>query len=84
MGASTSAEFARCVLLFNETNSAAIVQHRFCNENGKQPPSRPTNYSWHNNFTESDCSVGHVKSPGQPCVSNAVVKQVKESFALSP
>lgn len=84
MATFTGAERARCVLLFHETNSATSVQRRFRNEFGKDPPSRPTIYSWYNNFVQSGCSVPHSKSPGRPSVSDAVVEQVRESFARSP
>ena len=84
MATFTGAERARCVLWLHETNSATSVQRRFRNEFGKDPPSRPTIYSWHKTFVETGCSVRHVKSPGRPRVSDAVVEQVRESFARSP
>lgn len=84
MATFTDAECARCVLLFHETNSALSVQRRFHMEYGKDPPSRPTIYSWHKNFVETGCSVRHEKSPGRPQVSDAVVEQIRESFARCP
>jgi hypothetical protein len=46
----------------------------------KEPPSRPIIYSWHRNFVETGCSVCHAKSPDRPCVSEATVEQLRESF----
>ena len=85
MATFTGAERARCVLglLFHETNSATSVQRRFRNEFRKDPPSRPTIYSWHNNFVQTGCSVRHAKPPGRPSVCDAVVEQVRESFVRS-
>ncbi|PSN52506.1 hypothetical protein C0J52_11225 [Blattella germanica] len=42
MAACTGAERAYCAFLFQETQSATIVQRRFCTLYGKDPPSRPT------------------------------------------
>ena len=50
----------------------------------KEPPSRLTIYSWHTNFVQTGCSVHHAKSPGRPCVSDATVEQLRESFVRSP
>ena len=47
MVAFTGAESAYCVFLFQETQSATIFQRRFQTQYGKDPPSRPTIYSWH-------------------------------------
>uniref|UniRef100_A0A1B6IPZ7 DUF4817 domain-containing protein n=1 Tax=Homalodisca liturata TaxID=320908 RepID=A0A1B6IPZ7_9HEMI len=57
MATFTGAERARCVLLFHETNSATSVQRRFRTEYGRDPPSRPSIYSWHKNFVETGCCV---------------------------
>lgn len=84
MATFTGAERARCVLLYHETNSATAVQRRFRTEYQKEPPSRPTIYSWHKNFIETGCAVVHSKSPGRPGVSNAVVEQIRETFVRSP
>jgi hypothetical protein len=35
-----------------------------CVFDSKKP--RPTIYSWHKNFVETQCSVRHAKSPGRP------------------
>ncbi|PSN37712.1 hypothetical protein C0J52_16913 [Blattella germanica] len=50
MTAFTGSEHAYCVILFPETQSATIVQCRFRTQYGKDPPSRPTIYSWHQTF----------------------------------
>ncbi|PSN29804.1 hypothetical protein C0J52_27586 [Blattella germanica] len=50
MTAFTGAESPYCVFLFLETQSATIVQRRFRTQHGKDPPSRPTIYSWHQTF----------------------------------
>ena len=36
------------------------------------------------NFVQTGCSVCHAKSPGQPCVSDATVEELRESFVRSP
>ncbi|KAG8260407.1 hypothetical protein J6590_097769 [Homalodisca vitripennis] len=69
MATLTGAERARCVLLFHETNAATSVQRRFRTEYGRDPPSRPSIYSWHKNFVETGCCVRHEISPGRPQVS---------------
>ncbi|KDR17427.1 CUG-BP- and ETR-3-like factor 2 [Zootermopsis nevadensis] len=55
MATFTGAERARCVLWFEETKSATMVQRNFRTQYGKDPPSRPTIYSWHKNFVETGC-----------------------------
>ncbi|KAJ9578725.1 hypothetical protein L9F63_005087 [Diploptera punctata] len=84
MAAFTGAEHARCVFLFEETKSATIVQHRFRTQYGKDHPSRPTIYSWHQTFVMSGCSVSHSKHTSRPRTAEAVVEQVRDSFARSP
>ena len=37
----TGAERAYCLFLFQETQSATIVQRKFCTQYGKDPPSKP-------------------------------------------
>ena len=78
----TGAERARCVFWFEETKCATQVQRKFCTKYCKEPPSRPTIYSWHTNFVQTRCSVCHAKSPGRPCVSDATVEQLRESFEV--
>jgi transposase len=77
-------ERASCVFWFEETKSAIQVQRKFRAQYSKQPPSRPTIYSWHKNFVETGCSVLHAKSSGRPSVSKVTVEQIKESFDRSP
>ena len=84
MATFTGAERARCVFWFEETKSATQVQRKFRTKYRKEPPSRPTIYSWHTNFVQTGCSVRHAKSPGRPCVSDATVEQLRESFVRSP
>jgi hypothetical protein len=50
MATFTGAERARCVFWFEETKSATQVQRKFRTQYRKEPPSRPTIYSWHNHF----------------------------------
>ncbi|KAG8325879.1 hypothetical protein J6590_055776 [Homalodisca vitripennis] len=68
----------------HETNSATSIQRRFRTEYRRDPPSRPSIYSWHKNFVEIGCCVRHEESPGRPQVSDATVEQVRETFARSP
>jgi hypothetical protein len=75
------AERARCMFWFEEMKSATQAQRKFRTQNRKEPPSMRTIYSWHKNF---GCSVRHTKSPGRPCVSDATVEQLRESFVRSP
>lgn len=84
MAAFTGAERARCVFLFEETKSATVVQRRFRTQYGKDPPSRPTIYSWHQTFVRTGCSVSHSKATGRPRTADAMVEQVRESFVRSP
>jgi hypothetical protein len=49
----TGAESARCVYWFEETESATQVKRKFRTQYSKEPPSRPTIYSWHKNFVET-------------------------------
>ncbi|PSN52478.1 hypothetical protein C0J52_11201 [Blattella germanica] len=46
----TGAESAYCVFLLEETQFATIVQRRFRTQYDKDPPSRPTIYTWHQTF----------------------------------
>ena len=80
----TGAERAKCVLWYENSQSATTVQRNFRTHYHKRPPTRPTIYSWHRNFIASGCSVTHNKSPGRPSVSDATVEQVRESFVRSP
>ena len=80
MATITGAERAPCVFWFEETKSATQVQRKFRTKYRKEPPNRPTIYSWHTNFVQTGCSVRHAKSPGRPCVSDATVEQLRESF----
>ena len=57
MATFTGAERAHCVFWFHDTQSATAVQHKFRTEYGREPPSRPTVYSWHQTFVETGCSV---------------------------
>ena len=84
MATFTGAERARCVFWFHDTQSATAVQRKFRTEYGREPPSRPTIYSWHQTFVETGCSVRHAKSPGRPQVPEAAVEQLRESFSRSP
>jgi transposase len=84
MATYTGEERANCVFWFEETKSATQVQREFRTQYRKDPPSRPTIYSWHKTFVETGCSVRHGKSPGRPCVSDATVEQLRESFVQSP
>jgi transposase len=84
MATFTGPERASCVFWFEETKSATQVQRKFRAQYSKEPPSRPTIYSWHKNFVETGCSVLHAKSPGRPSVSDAKVEQILESFDRSP
>ncbi|PNF26049.1 hypothetical protein B7P43_G06405 [Cryptotermes secundus] len=77
------AEHARCVFWFEETKYATHVQRKFCTQYRKEPPSRPTIYSWHKNFVQTGCSVCHAKPLGRPRVSDATVEQIRESFVRS-
>jgi hypothetical protein len=45
------------VFWFEETTSATQVQRKFCTQYHKEPPNRPTIYSWHDNFVEPRCSA---------------------------
>ncbi|PNF31024.1 hypothetical protein B7P43_G18027 [Cryptotermes secundus] len=83
MATFTGAERACYVFWFEETKSATQVQRKFHTQYRKEPPSRPTIYSWHKNFVQTGCSACHAKPPGQPCVSDATVKQIRESFIRS-
>ncbi|PNF13977.1 hypothetical protein B7P43_G08668, partial [Cryptotermes secundus] len=69
---------------FKETKSATQVQRKFRTQYRKEPPSRPTIYSWHKNFVQTGCSVRHAKPPGWPRVSDATVEQILESIVRSP
>jgi hypothetical protein len=80
MATFTGAKRARCVFWFEDTKSATQVQRKF----RTNYRSGPTSYSWHKNFVETGCSVHHARSPGCPCVSDATVKQLRESFVESP
>jgi transposase len=71
------------VFWFEETKSATHVERQFRTQHLKEPPSRPTVYSWHNRFVETGCSVRLAKSPGRPCVSDATGEQLRESFVRS-
>jgi hypothetical protein len=62
MASFTGAECARCVFWFEETKSVTYVQRKFRTQYLKEPPSRPTIYSWHKNFVKTACSVCHAKS----------------------
>ncbi|PSN33252.1 hypothetical protein C0J52_23043 [Blattella germanica] len=63
-----------------KTQSATIVQHRFRTQYGKELPNRPTIYSHGNNhFVRTGCSVTF-----HPHKAEAVVEQVRYSFARSP
>ncbi|PNF27089.1 hypothetical protein B7P43_G08552 [Cryptotermes secundus] len=84
MATFTGAERVRCVFWFEETKSATQVQRKFRTQYRKEPPSRPTIYSWHKNFIQTGFSVRHAKSPGRPRVSDATVEQIRESFVRSP
>jgi transposase len=84
MATFTCVEHVRYVFWFEETTSATQVQRKFRTQYRKEPPSRPTIYSWHKNFVETGCSVRHAKSPGRPRVSDATVEQVRDSFVQSP
>jgi len=84
MATFTGAERARCVFWFEETKSVTQVQRNFRTKYRKEPPSRPKLYSWHTNFVQTGCSVRHAKSPGRPCVSDATVEQLRESFVRRP
>jgi hypothetical protein len=64
--------------------SATQVQRIFRTQYHKEPPSRPTIYSWHKNVVETRCSVCHAKSCGRACFSDATVEQLKESFIQRP
>ncbi|PNF19367.1 hypothetical protein B7P43_G06707 [Cryptotermes secundus] len=79
MATFTGAECARCVFWFEETESATQVQRKFCTQYRKEPPSRPTVYSWHKNFVQTGCSVRLAR----PRVSDATVEQIRESFVRS-
>jgi hypothetical protein len=80
MATFTGAEYALCVLWFEETKSATEVQRKFCAQYRKGPPSKPTIYSWHKNFVETGCSMSHAKSPGRPCVSDTTVEQLRRAL----
>ncbi|PNF19071.1 hypothetical protein B7P43_G11300 [Cryptotermes secundus] len=84
MATFTGAERAFCVFWFEETKSATQAQRKFCTQHRKEPPSRPTIYSWHKNFVQTRSSVCHAKPPGRPRVSDATVEQIRESFVRSP
>jgi hypothetical protein len=84
MATFTGAGRTRCVLWFEETKSAAQIEMKVCTRYRKEPPSRPTIYSWHKNFVQPGCSVRDNKSPDRPCVSDATEEQLRESFVRSP
>jgi hypothetical protein len=50
MATFTGAERAHCVFWFEETKSTTQDQRKFRTQYHKEPPSRPTIYSWHKNF----------------------------------
>jgi hypothetical protein len=74
----------RCVFWLEEKKSSTQVQGKFRFQCRKEPPSRPSIYSWHKNFVDIGFSVRHTESPGRPCVSDATVEQLRESFVWSP
>jgi hypothetical protein len=84
MATFTGAVCARCVFWFEDTKPATQVQRKFRIQYRKEPPSRPAIYSWHKNFVETGCSVRHAKSFGCPCVSDAIVEQLREGLVQSP
>jgi hypothetical protein len=84
MATFTGAERVRCVFWFEETKPATQVQKKVHAQYRKEPPSRSTIYSLHKNFAETVCPVRHAKSSCRPCVSDATVEQLRESFVGSP
>ncbi|PSN35097.1 hypothetical protein C0J52_24429 [Blattella germanica] len=74
MAAFTGAKHAYCVYLFQETQSATIVQCRIRTQYDEDPPGRPTIYSWYQKFVRIDCSVCHSKRTGHPRMTEAVVE----------
>ncbi|PSN56093.1 hypothetical protein C0J52_05891 [Blattella germanica] len=84
MAAFTGVEHAYCMFLFQETQSATIVQHRFCTQYGKDPSITPTIYPWHQKSVRTDCSVCHSLRTGHPRTAEAVVEHVRDRFARSP
>ncbi|PNF20647.1 hypothetical protein B7P43_G03034 [Cryptotermes secundus] len=83
MATFTGAERARCVFWFEETKSVTQVRRKFRTQYHKEPPSRPTVYSWHKNFVQTGCSVRLAKPPGRTRVSDATVEQIRENFVRS-
>jgi hypothetical protein len=83
MATFTGAGRARCVFWFVETKSAIQVERKFRTQYRKEPPSRSTIYSCRKNFAETGCSLRHAKLTGRPCVSNAALEQLRESFVRS-
>jgi hypothetical protein len=84
MATFTGAERARCVSWFEETKSATQVQRKFSTRYRKESPSRPTIYSRNKNFVGTGRSMLHAKSPGRPCVSDATVEHIWQSFVRRP
>jgi hypothetical protein len=80
MATSTGAESARCVFWFEETKSATQDQRKFRTQCRKEPPSRPTVYSWQKNFVDTESSVRHAKLPCRLRVTDATVVKLRESF----
>ena len=60
-----------------------MIQHRFRTQYDKDPPSQPKIYSWHQSFVRTSSSISHAKSLRRPSVADAVVKQVRGSYARS-
>jgi hypothetical protein len=75
MATFTSAERARCMFCFKETKFK-----------GNFAPNIARNlavglqFTLGQEFRETGCYVRHAKSPGRPCVCDATVEQLRESF----
>jgi hypothetical protein len=57
-----------------------LWKREFSTQDRKEPPIRPTVYSWHKNFVQTVCTVRHAKSPVAQVFLDATVEHLRESF----
>ena len=79
----TARQKSQCVLWFNETKSATVVQRRFLPQFGRPAPNVKTIKNWYEKFTETG-SVGDRGRTGRPRVDRHIVEEVQQAFERNP
>jgi hypothetical protein len=79
----TPGEKSFWVLEHHTSKSVVTVQHAFCAEYAKDPPTEETVRAWYKQFTETGCLCKQ-KSSGRSLTAEDDVERVRASFLHSP